>query len=80
MHTKCTNKNCPYDHDILKSVHNRRIIEIRGLTWISGPLLHDLTRASADPDRSVKIDFSNKLIFVENSFLFCFMIYLVLGM
>ncbi len=54
MHTKCTNKACPYDHDILKSIHNRRVIDARGLSFIPTRILLDLTRASADPNRSVK--------------------------
>ncbi|CAF2541619.1 unnamed protein product [Rotaria sp. Silwood2] len=52
MHTKCTNKTCPYDHDILKSIHNRKIIDARGLSFIPTRILHELTRASADPHRS----------------------------
>ncbi|CAF0864818.1 unnamed protein product [Rotaria sordida] len=52
MHTKCTNKTCPYDHDILKSIHNRKIIDARGLSFIPARILHELTRASADPRRS----------------------------
>jgi len=54
MHTKCTNKTCPYDHDILKSIHNRRVIDARGLSFIPTRILLELTRASADPNRSVK--------------------------
>jgi hypothetical protein len=53
MHTKCTNKTCPNDHDILKSIHNRRIIDARGLNFIPAVTLQELTRASADPSRSV---------------------------
>ncbi|UJR34058.1 hypothetical protein I4U23_021469 [Adineta vaga] len=52
MYAKCTNKNCPYDHDILKSIHNKRILDARGLSFIPTSVLHDLVRASADPMRS----------------------------
>lgn len=55
MHTKCTNKTCPFDHDILKSTHNRRIINARDLSFIPTNILHEVIRASADPTRSVKI-------------------------
>ena len=54
MHTKCTNKTCQYDHDVLQSVHNRRIIDARGLSFIPKEVLHEVIRASADPTRSVK--------------------------
>lgn len=54
MHTKCTNKTCQLDHDILKSVHNRRIIDAHGLSYIPARILHEVIRASADPNRSVK--------------------------
>ncbi len=53
MHTKCTNKTCPFDHDILKSTHNRRIINARDLSFIPMHILHEVIRASADPTRSV---------------------------
>ncbi|CAF0988928.1 unnamed protein product [Rotaria sp. Silwood1] len=53
IHTKCTNKTCPYDHDVLKSVHNRKIIDARALSFIPTRILHEVTRASADPHRSL---------------------------
>ncbi|CAF1582774.1 unnamed protein product [Adineta ricciae] len=52
MYAKCTNKTCPYDHDIFKSVHNQRILDARGLSSIPAVVLHELVRASADPMRS----------------------------
>lgn len=55
MHTKCTNKTCPFDHDVLKSAHNRKIIDARGLSFIPAQILHEVIRASADPSRSVNI-------------------------
>lgn len=53
MHPKCSNRNCPYDHDVLKSQHNQKIIDARGLSFIPERVLHELTRASANPNRSV---------------------------
>ncbi len=53
MHGKCTNKTCPYDHEVLKSVHNKKIINNRGLAFLSDNTLLELARASADPNRSV---------------------------
>jgi hypothetical protein len=53
MHGKCTNKTCPYDHEVLKSVHNKKIINTRGLSFLSDNTLLELARASADPNRSV---------------------------
>jgi hypothetical protein len=64
MHKKCTNKNCQYDHDILKSIHNRKIIEARGLSFISTPTLNELTRASADPNRSVTNSLKGDMYFL----------------
>ncbi|CAF3260053.1 unnamed protein product [Rotaria socialis] len=52
MHPKCTNKTCPYDHEVLKSIHNRKIIDVHGLAFMPASILHELTRASADPLRS----------------------------
>ncbi|CAF1475359.1 unnamed protein product [Adineta ricciae] len=52
MHGKCTNKTCPYDHEVLKSNHNKTIINTRGLTFLTDKLLLDLARLSADPSRS----------------------------
>ncbi|UJR13310.1 hypothetical protein I4U23_000328 [Adineta vaga] len=52
MHGKCTNKTCPYDHEVLKSNHNKKLINTRGLNFLSDNLLLNLARASADPDRS----------------------------
>ena len=54
MHGKCTNPICPYDHDVLKSVHNKKIINTRGLTFLSEGILLELARTSADPSRSVR--------------------------
>ena len=54
MHGKCTNRNCPFDHDVLKSAHNKKIIKTRGLTFLSDDLLLELARTSADPQRSVR--------------------------
>lgn len=54
MHGKCTNPNCPYEHDVLKSAHNKRIINARGLTFLSDGILLELARVSADPSRSVR--------------------------
>ena len=54
MHKKCTNKNCPFDHDILSSARNRAIIKARGVNFLPASTLHELARASADPNRSVK--------------------------
>ena len=56
MHTKCTNLHCPYTHDILQSVHNRKIIDIRGLSFIPTRILNEVTRASANPIKSVRIE------------------------
>lgn len=53
MRAKCSNKNCPYDHDVLKSEHNQKIIDARGLSFIPERVLHEITRASANPTRSV---------------------------
>lgn len=72
MHGKCTNKTCPYDHDVLKSVHNKKIINTRGLSFLSDNILLEIARASADPDRSVKKNISFKILF--------YFINLVLGM
>ncbi|CAF1243270.1 unnamed protein product [Adineta steineri] len=52
MFTKCTNKTCPYDHDILQSSHNRKIIDARGLNFIPTITLYEIIRASADPIRT----------------------------
>ncbi|CAF0987271.1 unnamed protein product [Adineta steineri] len=52
MHGKCTNKNCPYDHEVLKSAHNKKLINTRGLSFLSDSILLELARASADPNRS----------------------------
>ncbi|CAM4756046.1 unnamed protein product [Rotaria magnacalcarata] len=52
MHPKCTNKTCPYEHEVLKSIHNRKIIDVHGLSFMPASILHELTRASADPLRS----------------------------
>jgi hypothetical protein len=60
MHGKCTNKVCPYDHEVLKSAHNQRLINTRGLSFMSNNILLELARASADPNRSVKT-FSRKI-------------------
>lgn len=54
MHGKCTNQACPYDHDVLKSAHNKKIINSRGLTFLSEGILLELARTSADPSRSVR--------------------------
>lgn len=54
MHGKCTNRTCPFDHDVLKSAHNKQIIQTRGLTFLPDDLLLELARASADPLRSVR--------------------------
>jgi hypothetical protein len=54
MHGKCTNKTCPYDHEVLKSAHNKKIINARGLTFLSDSILLEVARASADPNRSVR--------------------------
>jgi hypothetical protein len=54
MHTKCTNKSCQYEHDVLQSAHNRKIIDARGLSFLPAHILHELIRASADPNRSVR--------------------------
>ena len=53
MHPKCTNKTCPYDHEVMKSIHNRKIIDAHGLTFMPSSVLHELTRPSADTLRSV---------------------------
>ena len=54
MYNKCTNKHCEKEHDVLNSEHNRKIIEIRNLRFIPKVTLHDVIRASADPQRSVR--------------------------
>ena len=53
MHGKCTNKNCPYDHEVSSSAHNKKIISTRGLAFIPDAILLEIARASADPSRSV---------------------------
>jgi hypothetical protein len=73
MHGKCTNKTCPYDHEVLKSVHNKKIINTRGLSFLSDNTLLELARVSADPTRSVKI--KSRLKYNFDIFL-----HLVLGM
>ena len=50
---RCTNKICPYDHEVLKSDHNKKLINARGLGFLSENMLLELARVSADPDRSV---------------------------
>jgi len=61
MHKRCTNKNCQFDHDVVGSLHNRRIIDSRRLAFIPGIILQDIVRASADPTRSVRAyDFRNE--------------------
>lgn len=52
MHKKCTNKNCQFEHDVLSSLHNRRIIDSRQLPPIPAVTLLEIVRASADPARS----------------------------
>ena len=69
MHGKCTNRTCPYDHEVLKSAHNKKIINTRGLAFLSDNTLLDLARASADPNRSVNKNFQLKSNF---SFIFSF--------
>jgi hypothetical protein len=54
MHGKCTNKTCPYEHEVLKSVHNKTIINTRGLAFLPDNILLELARTSADPNRSVR--------------------------
>lgn len=70
MHAKCSNKNCQFDHDVLQSVHNRKIIDGRDLSWIPVQVLHGITRASANPSRSVilKNDFFRESIVIDQIF------------
>ena len=51
--THCTNKSCPNEHDVMKSGHNRSIIDARDLLFLSGATLTEVIRASANPTRSV---------------------------
>ena len=63
MHGKCTNKICPYDHEVLKSAHNKKIINTRGLSFLSDSALLGLARVSADPNRSVRQKMYENLYF-----------------
>jgi hypothetical protein len=69
MHGKCTNKTCPYDHEVLKSTHNKKIINIRGLAFLEENVLLELARTSADPNRSVREE-KKRLEFLSVFFLF----------
>lgn len=51
--THCTNKSCLNEHDVMKSGHNRSIIDARDLLFLSGATLTEIIRASANPTRSV---------------------------
>jgi hypothetical protein len=67
MYTKCTNKTCPNEHDILKSTHNKRIINARDLSFIPTGMLQAVIRASADPSRSVMMIYYLRMFIISFS-------------